>query len=69
MKMPKYIENAIDQRANHAERFNHYDYIISQWVDKNGVDAENFDIYGGVESIVNPWASAIRLKEAIKNTN
>lgn len=69
MKIPNYIENAINQRAMHAERFQHYDYMVSQWVDKNGVDAENCDIYGGVESIVNPWASARRLKEAIKNTN
>lgn len=69
MKIPKYIENAIDQRANHVERFQHYDYIISQWVDKNGIDAESCDIYGGAESIVNPWGSARRLKEAIKSTN
>ena len=65
MKIPKNIENAIEQRTKAAERFNHYDYIISEWIDNNGICVESYDTHGGVESIVNPGASARRLKESI----
>lgn len=65
MKIPKNIENAIEQRAKAAERFNHYDYVISEWINNNGICAESYDTYGGVESIVNPWESASRLKKSI----
>lgn len=66
MVVPKYIENALEQRAKHAERFNHYDFIVSEWCDKNDVITESCDTHGGVESIVNPWSSSRRVKEAIK---
>ena len=65
MKIPKNIENAIEQRAKAAERFNYYDYIISKLIDNNGIDVDGGDTHGGVESIVNPWTSARKLKESI----
>ena len=65
MKIPKNIENAIEQMAKAAERFNHYDYVVSEWIDNNGICVESCDSHGGVKSIVNPWASARRLKESI----
>ena len=68
MHVPKYIENALQQRAKHAERFNHYDYIISEWIDKYNIMAEECDYHGGVESIVNPYSSSARILEAIKKT-
>lgn len=69
MKIPKRIEKLIEQRAKVAEKFNHYDYELSIWLDKNNVETEDYDTHGGVESIVNPWASADRIKEAIENTD
>jgi len=67
MNIPKYIENAIEQRAKAAETFNHYDYVLSAWLDKNDICVESYDSHGGAESIINPWASADRVIEAIKS--
>ena len=66
MEIPKYIDNMIEQRANSAERFNHYDYELSEWLEKNNVITESCDTRGGVEAIVNPYASASRIRQAIR---
>ncbi|MBQ8218535.1 MAG: hypothetical protein IJZ79_02185 [Bacilli bacterium] len=69
MNVPKYIENALEMRAKHAEQFNHYDFIISNWIEKHDVITESCDTRGGVESIVNPYASSNRVLQAILNTD
>ena len=66
MKMPKHVEYMIEQRAKAAERFNHYDYELSEWLDKHGIITESYDTHGGVESVVNPWVSAARIRAAIE---
>lgn len=66
MKIPKYIDELLESRAKAAERFNHYDFILSEWLDKNEIDVESCDSHGGVESLVNPWASAQRVRRAIE---
>ena len=66
MEIPKYIDNIIEQRAKSAEKFNHYDFELSEWLDKNNVVTESFDTRGGVEAIVNPYASADRIRQAIR---
>ena len=68
MKIPKYISEIIEKRAETAERYNHYDYQLSKWLDKKGIITESCDTHGGVESIVNPWSSADRVRDAIINT-
>ena len=40
MRVPKYIEEALNKRAKLADKFNHYDLIISQFIDNNGVEVE-----------------------------
>lgn len=67
MKCPKYIRDALKQRARCASRFQELDYIIREWLDKNNLyDAvENYDISGGCESYVNPDASSARILEVI----
>ena len=68
MQIPAYIETIIERRKNAAYKFNYYDHLLSTWLDKRKVKTESFDTYGGVESIVNPGASAQRIREAILNT-
>lgn len=68
MNIPKYIDEIIEKRAESAERFNHYDYQLSEWLDKRGIIAESCDTHGGIESIVNPWSSADRIRDAILHT-
>lgn len=67
MKIPKYIENLIDRRAGLAVLLKHADHKLGEWLEKNGVNVEGYDIYGGCEMYVNPWNSADRIKQAIKD--
>lgn len=68
MKMPKYIEKSLDKRAYYAYKFNEVDYMVSEWLTAHNVPVEDYDCYGGCESIVNPTESINRIKEAIKNS-
>lgn len=67
MKIPKHIDDALRKRTKAAEMFNHYDWIISEWIDKNGLDndIDTADFHGGVESIVNPKTSEANIRLAI----
>ena len=66
MRVPKRIYELIDKRAKAADKFNEYDLELSFWLDEHGIETENYDIHGGVESIVNPWESARRIKQALE---
>lgn len=67
MKIPKYIEALIEKRKKLATELISTDWKLSEWLEKNGVDVEAYDIRGGCEMYVNPWASADRIKRAIEN--
>ena len=67
MKIPKYIEKALERRAKAAVIWNHNDLIISEFIDKHNIIVEDYDYHGGCEAIVNPWTSSSRVAEAIKN--
>ena len=69
MKCPNYIRNALKQRAKCASRFQELDYIIREWLEKNGLydSVESYDICGGCESYVNPDSSSARVLEVIEN--
>ena len=67
MKCPKYISQALDQRAKLASRFMELDYMIAEFLDRNDVFVEDYDIRGGCESYVNPFDSSRRILEAIEN--
>ena len=67
MKIPKFIEKALNDRVSAATKFNNADLIISEWCDKNGIYLESHDCYGGVESLVNPYESAERISQAIRS--
>ena len=68
MKIPKYIEKALKDRVNAANKWNEADSIISIFLVKKGLDekVDTSDFFGGVEGIVNPENSADRIRTAIK---
>ena len=66
MKCPKYIEEALRRRANHAAKFTSLDVMIMEFLEKNDIIVEEYDICGGCESYVNPHDSSRRILEAIK---
>ena len=68
MKIPKYIDDMLSKRATYAAKLMDVDYKLSQWLDKNGVSEllEDFDYRTGVEIYSNPYASADRVREAIR---
>lgn len=67
MKIPKYIEVLIEKREKLAAELISTDWKLSEWLEKNEVDVEECDTRGGCEMYVNPFASAIRIKQAIEN--
>ena len=69
MKIPKYIDEALKKHTKAAEAFSRYDWIVSNWIDKQGLedDIDLADYHGGVESIVNPRESERTIREAILN--
>ena len=69
MKCPKYIKEALKQRANCAARFTELDVMIGDWLEKHNLldSVESYDICGGCESYVNPYSSSYRILEVIEN--
>lgn len=67
MKIPKYIDEALKKRTKAARTFNHYDYIVSRWIVKNGLenDIDTACFLGGVESIVHPDEAEDEVRQAI----
>lgn len=65
MKIPNEIENALKRRTAAAIEWIEADYIVSQFIDENDIDCEDYDYHGGVDAIVNPAASANRIRKAI----
>ena len=66
MKCPQYIKDMLNARANHAAKFTVLDVTIQEWLEKHGIEVEEFDICGGCESYVNPYDSSRRIIEAIE---
>lgn len=67
MKIPKYIYSLILLRASLAERLFQVDNKLSTWIDKNGIEVDECDYRTGVEMYANPYGSAKRIIESIKN--
>ena len=68
MKVPNNISHLLRRRATLAATLMEVDYKIAEWLDKKGIEVEDYDIHGGAEIFVNPHRSAERIREAIKNT-
>ena len=67
MKIPKYIDELLDRRAKLAELLNSVDCEVTKWIDKHGIEVEDYDYATGYEMYANPYVSADRVREAIKN--
>jgi hypothetical protein len=67
MKCPEYIRVAINKRAQYADKTMLLDNLVASWIEKHGIEVEDYDIRGGTEIYVNPYESAQRLLEAIAN--
>lgn len=67
MNIPKYIEKALNDRVKAAYKFIEADNIISEYLEKHNFDedVDTSDFRGGVEALVNPDASAERIRQAI----
>lgn len=68
MKIPKYIEKALQQRENAAWKLIKADRIVSDFIMKNNIDVADYDYLTGCEMYANPNESANRIREAILNT-
>lgn len=66
MKIPKYIEKKLDRRARLATDLMIVDAELTEWINKNHIEAEACDYCTGVEMYANPYSSVERVKEAIR---
>jgi hypothetical protein len=66
MKIPKYIDKLIDRRARLAGDLMDVCLELDEWLDKNSVEVETEDTHSGVEIYVNPYDSAKRIRQAIR---
>jgi len=63
--VPKDIEKLLNQRIYAAIQVQSADYVLAAWLEKNGIEVEEYDILGGVEIYGNPNSSAERIRQAI----
>lgn len=70
MKIPKYVQDKIYQRAKAAERFMSLDKDISDWLEKKGFDLSSPPMSDhtrlGAPSLCEPWMSAHFLNKVIE---
>ena len=66
MKIPKCVDKLIDRRARLASDLMDVCGELDDWLDKNGIEAEFEDTRGGVEIYTNPYDSAKRIRQAIR---
>lgn len=67
MKIPKYVETLIKQRTFHAALLMKAGSELDDWLDKNGIECEDYDTHTGVEIYCSPFSSGQRVREAILN--
>ena len=65
MRIPKYIDGALRKRANVAFKFMDYDCIVSDFIEKHGIELDPMHYGLGCESFLNPDSSANAVREAI----
>ena len=67
LKIPKYIEQALQKRVKAAVQLMDIDEIITDFINENNIDAEYEDFCGGCEMYINPYDSAERIRQSILN--
>lgn len=66
MRVPKYIEKIIFNRALYASKILTLDRALTDWLKKNDIEVETYDNLGGCEMYANPFSSSERIKKAIE---
>ena len=67
MKVPKYIEKALERRAKAINDYMKADDILTKFIEKNEIDVPLEDYGLGAEAMTNPWESNISVKKCIEN--
>ena len=65
MRIPKYIDEALRKRTNAAYKFIDYDCIVSDFIERNGIELDSMHYGLGCESLVNPDNSEEAVRKAI----
>lgn len=65
MKIPKYIDQLLEQRAKAALTFILCDTKIVKWLDKNNIQVSSDDILTGACSLTEPYSSIDSIRECI----
>ena len=66
VKIPKYIEKLLLRRELYATEILVISEKIDEFLEKHGIEVEEYDRTSGVEVYVNPEESANRIRKAIK---
>ena len=66
MKVPKYIQDALNKRVKGAVMAAKADRIITEYINKYGIEVETMDYCRGVEMYSDPYQSAERILDAIR---
>ena len=69
MKIPKHIQNTIERRRRLACELEDADVELSEWMEKQGMDLNEFTDFtnGGCMVYCEPFAAAESVTEAIEN--
>ena len=69
MEIPRYIDEALKERAYYADMLMDQCCIVDKFILENGLDSvlEDYDYLTGCEIYVNPYNSEKRIREAIEN--
>ena len=65
MKIPKYVDQLLEQRAKAALTFTSCDSKIAEWLDKNNIQVPSDDILTGTCSLMEPYGSIDIIRECI----
>nr|DAJ50989.1 MAG TPA: hypothetical protein [Caudoviricetes sp.] len=65
MKIPKYIDQLLEQRAKAALTFISCDSKLVEWLDKNNIRVPDDDILTGACSLMEPYGSIDIIRECI----
>lgn len=68
MTIPKRILQYIQLRVNYANRLNHYDNLIREWLTKHNIDSTELDVSYGCMVTTEPDVFAEKTKELIQHS-
>ena len=66
MKIPKHIDELLEQRAESASKFTACDAQIALWLEKNNIEVSSDHILTGACSIVEPYSSIEHIRDCIR---